>query len=258
MEERGELFDRIARVAAGSLPRRQALRAIAGLLAGAAVDSFWPGRAAAAVGVLCGAIRCQVGQICCDEARSRCCSPPGEICCGPGENFAADCCAARSLTSLGSHCCGAKAAQACCEIGTVCCPALVEVIDDIVAPPATPCCPDERPVCCPKGTGPCCPATLPVCCPDHFPVPCCEAGTFCCPEFMDINTGEAVPPAALCCPPFIRRSTGEVVPPVCCPKGSAQDCCPAPFPVCCPRDFPSPCCPANWFCDLQRGCVELV
>jgi hypothetical protein len=77
-------FDEFTKTLAGGVSRRQALRSLAGLLAGAWAASLALGGQAHADdhsrprprgpggGVLCGRVQCKQGEVCCDPTMSAC------------------------------------------------------------------------------------------------------------------------------------------------------------------------------------------
>jgi len=142
----GELFDDIARVLAGPLPRRRAIFQAAGLLAGAALAGLRPAIS-------------EADTVCCDPQTNRCC-PPGVACCGlGGPHGAPNCC------GHGQTCCN-PATGACCSPGELCC-------RGACLPHGIPCCDTGAQlcgrVCCPDGQ---------TCCDPHVGL-CCPAGQVC-------------------------------------------------------------------------------
>jgi hypothetical protein len=102
-------FDDIARVMASPMPRRQALRRIAGLCAGAAlVAVVSPGRAQAQSKSCKSNKDCSTGYFCCNSI----CWPNGSNICGSGASSI--CCPA------GQVCCGVGSDAVCCGMGQTC------------------------------------------------------------------------------------------------------------------------------------------
>lgn len=133
-----------------------------------------------------GADCCPGNQECCAVgmgATLACCPPERPVCCGFGIPGLVDdlCCPTSKQccpfpAPLGNGCCPPN--QVCCPLGLVfgcCLPFFVCCPPGLGGPP--PCCPPERPVCCP---GFCCPAARPVCCPNPGGPPvCCRPGEIC-------------------------------------------------------------------------------
>src|SRR6059036_3907018 len=91
------LFDDISRILASPIPRRRAVKLIAGGLAGAALAVFGPRRA---VAFACGSGTFACGTKCCNSSTQKCCG--GTSCCA---------------TSVA--CCGTNGDK-CCAVGDVC------------------------------------------------------------------------------------------------------------------------------------------
>jgi hypothetical protein len=157
------LLDALARAVAAPMPRRAALRRVAGVLAGALASSMLgPSRAGAQAGDECGpddppcprgtqqccagylGYICQAGNVCCKPEHEPCLHPGGKSasCCDPsaGEtcNHETGECVACEVTCNGQ----------CCPLGKVCPPGYLSCI---CPERTTPCWNGEREICCPVG-----------------------------------------------------------------------------------------------------------
>jgi hypothetical protein len=141
------LFDEITRVMGSSLPRRQALRQIIGILTGAILTRA----GIAAADDLCEHPEaCDPCPMCCDlDGTFRgCCCLPGGVCCYNADGTVSGCCS--------TGCCG----PLCCSDAGACCST-----------------PDGDPMCCPPGQICWGPQESPFCCPTDRAC----SGNICCP-----------------------------------------------------------------------------
>ena len=131
------LIDDLARALASPMPRRQAVRAVTGLLGGSVLGSLGLKRAIAqsAAGACprgttkCGTICCESGKTCCTTSSKPFCITAGKVCCG---SFSCTkgkiCCTTSSkpfCATAGKTCCGSTACgkgQTCCHNSTCCGP----------------------------------------------------------------------------------------------------------------------------------------
>lgn len=212
------LFDDISRVLASSIPRRQALRLVAGGIGGVIIGAIWPSRFAYA-------------------GESQCMHP-----CKPGPHHGGcgaglDCI---PIKKKGLQCCNIDfpncRTDCCCE-EQICCGEIT-------------CCPKATTMCCGKGSGggtACCSKATGMCCANT----CCDVCDLC-------DGGECLPQAkcardenelktqccknnhgsAACCDPACSPCMGgkcvdkcNKVTEECCTKGKGKD---RTFVMCCP------------------------
>src|SRR5580704_12324874 len=115
--ETGNLVDDAARILASPLPRRQALKALSGVLTGGLLAALGVRRANAQT---CNPA-CKGGETCCRGTNGRLfCSIPGGTCCGNTScNDAQQCCrtSAQPFCTTNPICCGTSSctsSESCC------------------------------------------------------------------------------------------------------------------------------------------------
>lgn len=239
------IFDDLARALAEPMPRRSALRLIAGAFVGVALGSARTSDARA--GPTCeeaGLISCNetccvpsINPVCCEAAvRGR--VPPGQpVCCGAGQRCCSGpetpftCCLPGQTCNPEGRCIlrpgcprgGVRCGSRCCRRGQRCVRGVCRGCEEGRTACGKTCC-RKGEFCC-SSDGPCCDKAGESCCNvgkpgDPVRWTCCPKGTSCAPQLELSPTGRTagVPKDAprICCPqervvPLARN--------VCCPPG---------------------------------------
>lgn len=230
-----EFLDELARALADTMPRRRAVRIIAGAAAGAAFPMLRPSRANA---TLPPSSQCPSGSFACN-----CPSKNGlffKLCCPGDGSYKCECFSDRAqCTHLhkcpsGKKTCGDK----CCEINQVCVVFTAghgtQYICSDKCPPGQASCGGD--VCCPKGQS-CLDPVKHLCgvCPPARPIKC---GRQCCTR----QGGCCDPKQGLCCKPGEKCGSWPPNKHICCKNHSCQTqsgddpfCCDGADDVCVPQ-----------------------
>jgi hypothetical protein len=278
----GEVFDDISRIVASQIPRRQALKMIAGALVGSIFHLPSPRRAN--VEKSCQKTTCDDKLSSpCSGSDPPCCCLPGTFCCLGKDKIFNYCCDLKTEDCINGRCVP-KCPEGKSRCGDDCC-ARMNCIDNRCCHSLLVCTKDGKPTCCTSGVcinkgkkdEQCCERRK-ICGPakDKYQGVCCQPDEKC----VD-NTCVKCDPKELCdqecCNPgetCIKRVDGGIISRMCCPNKqvcgpenalsrkcclSGQECsdayqCCAPSQICGRKKRQTYCCPGLQDCVDDKKC----